>query len=301
MYLKISFGCQRFFRMIIPGFDFFQKISRFRLLKSLLFSILISLPAIGQNLRPNKANEIGVFLGGSYYIGDLNPTKHFKYTRPAAGLLYRRVYNYRFALRITGNFGYIKGDDSSAEYAFRRNRNLNFTSYVAELAGAAEFNFLPYEIGDSEYRFTPFVFGGLACFMFNPKTNFNGEPIKLQKTGTEGQTAIESKKYLRIQPSIPFGIGFKYNLFNNFGLSLEWGLRKTFTDYLDDVSKTYLDKSNILNGDAGELSDQMINDNFKFRSNAGRQRGISTTKDWYSFAGLTIVIRLVPKDINCRI
>lgn len=243
--------------------------------------------------RTFRQHEVGLFLGGSYYLGDLNPRKHFNMTQPAAGVFYRFTPNYRYAFRGGFNFGSLMGDDSQSDDADQLQRNLNFKSQVFEFNVLAEFHFLEYRISNDKYKFSPYLFLGLGVFHFNPRASINNNWVDLQPLKTEG----EKKAYKLTQMSIPFGIGIKINVSKMVGLGLEWGPRKTFTDYIDDVSKTYPDptvtpfKSTM----AQVLSDRSIHAG----NNINKQRGNPRTKDWYFFFGLTLNIKLNPQPAPC--
>ncbi len=248
-----------------------------------------------------KTREIGIMLGVSGYAGDLNPYNQFsKLMQPAGGLVYRKAINRRYALKTSLLYGSIKGDDALAKNAYQKNRNLNFKSILLELSGQLEFNFMPYELGNPEFPWTPYIFCGLSGFYFNPKGNQDGTWRELRPLATEGQGVLPGKKtYMRTQLSFPFGVGLKANLGDNFALSVEMGLRRTFTDYLDDVSTTYPDKTSlgIANGSTAVLySDPSLSKDF---NNDFRQRGNSQTKDWYSFSGIMITYYLRKKPPEC--
>ena len=119
-----------------------------------------------------------------------------------------------------------------------------------------EFNFLPYQIANNRTKFAPFIFGGLSVYRFNPQAELGDDWYNLQPLGTEGQgtTAYpDREKYKRLKVAIPFGGGFKFKLSRRFGMTVEAGARRLFTDYFDDVSTTYADKD-ILLAENGELS-----------------------------------------------
>lgn len=275
--------------------------------KHFLISFILLLSALtGAAQRgKDKSSEIGIFLGGSYYIGDLNPIIHFgPLTRPAGGVVYRYNFNPRLAARANAFFGTIQADDAVSNSAAAQQRNINFKSKIAELSAQLEFNFLDYQIGNERKKFTPYLFFGLAGFKFNPTATYNNTEYSLQELGTEGQGldgGASKKKYKLIQMSIPFGVGIKTNLAKNIGLSIEWGMRKTFTDYLDDVSTIYYDPAKLAaaHGTASAVvSDPSKGTDPNF-SNVGRQRGNPTTKDWYSFAGIVLTIKLKGKRETC--
>lgn len=252
-----------------------------------------------------KSAELGVFLGGSYYIGDLNPLGHFnQFTKPAGGIVFRYNFNPRLAARANAFFGGMEGDDSFSNNSFQHQRNLHFRSNLYELSAQLEFNFLDYIIGDDSRLFSPYMFGGFAGFKFSPQGQVNDEWLDLQPLGTEGQGlpgGATKKKYKLTQLSLPFGAGIKANLSKNIGISIEWGMRKTFTDYIDDVSGRYYDPA-VLAAKRGavtaQLSDTSIGTDPNY-SNVGRQRGNPTTKDWYSFAGIALTVKFKEKRKLC--
>lgn len=254
-----------------------------------IFLILLCLSSSvsAQSKKRNfRQHELGIFLGGAYYIGDLNPRKQFNLTQPAAGLFYRFTPNYRYAFRGGINWGNVMGDDSQSDDADQLQRNLNFKSQIIEFNVIAEFNFLEYRISNDKYKFTTFLFLGLDVFSFKPRAQMNNNWIDLQPLKTEGQ----SKGYRLTQVAIPFGVGAKINVSKKVGIGIEWGPRKTFTDYLDDVSGTYPDPNVTIftNPNSPKLSDRSKNAG----SNINEQRGNPRTKDWYFFFGLTLNFKL---------
>lgn len=253
----------------------------------------------------NRSTEVGIFLGGSYYIGDLNPAVHFgQFTKPAGGVIVRYNLNPRLSARANLLFGGMEAHDAFSTSAAQQQRNLSFKSKLTELSVYLEFNFLDYQIGNEKRKFSPFLFLGLAGFQFAPQGQIGNNWVALQPLGTEGQGlegGATKKKYKLIQISIPFGVGVKANLSKTIGLSIEWGMRKTFTDYLDDVSGKYYDpaKLSAAHGtQSATLSDPSKGTDPNY-SNVGRQRGDPTNKDWYSFAGIGLTIKLKPKRETC--
>lgn len=248
-----------------------------------------------------QRSQVGLVGGVTYYMGDLNPAKQFYMVKPAGGLFYRYNFNSRMAIRGSVIYGGIKGDDAKSSDTFRLHRNLSFQSMLLEFSGVFEFNFFRYVPGSPDYPITPYVFGGASLFRFNPKADLNGSTYALQPLGTEGQgtTAYpDRKKYSLVNPALVFGIGLKWNVYRSFTMGLEWGMRYTFTDYLDDVSKSYPSLTAIAaeNGPAAAaLSDRSVDAG----TNEGRQRGNSTNKDWFSFAGLSLTFTIPSKQSVC--
>lgn len=268
----------------------------------LLAAVLLSLPSV----LKSQSREMGIMLGVMGYKGDLKPEMYsLDQLEPAIGLVYRRSYSNHWAFKGAFNYGHVEADDANADDEFSRNRNLMFRSHIIELTGQFEFNFFPYQTANPESKGTPFIFGGVSFFHFNPKALYDGEWIKLQPLGTEGQgTPLypERKFYKRTSGALTFGGGFKMKIGRRFGLTLESGVRRTYTDYLDDVSTTYADPTVIRkeNGRiASELSDRSIQN--APGGNIGRQRGSDAKKDWYAFTGVQITYTLSKKYIDsCR-
>lgn len=239
--------------------------------------------------------EIGVTGGVSWYNGDLNPNRFFNqnYLHQAYGLSLRRNINQRFAFRSQFMAGTLSGDDAIGNGAFQRDRNLNFSTPIYELSAVFEFNFFPFDALIREHWISPYSFIGLGGFYFNPVTEIEGNIYELQPLATEG------KLYSRVNVSIPFGMGVKMALSDRLVISADWGLRKTFTDYIDDVSSMYPLASEI-DGLSEDISDRSLVQGGPDGTNWGTQRGNSVNKDWFSFVGVTLAVRLGPKKGSCK-
>ncbi len=255
-------------------------------------SIVFSLTGYSQFHTFASRSELGFLAGGSYYIGDLNRYKHFKGTGPSAGLIYRYNFNTRLALRATFAYGRVEGNDSWSKDPVANNRNLNFRSNIFELATGVEFHYVSFQLGSKRHIATGYLFGGLALFHMNPKGNNDGEWVELRPLQTEGRgTPLNDKKnYSKFQLGIPLGLGFKVALGKRATFNIEYGLRKTFTDYLDDVgSGTYVDPVELaaINGSlAAQMSNRSIDqDRYGVRGNG-------KTKDWYFMFGAGFTFRL---------
>lgn len=148
--------------------------------------------------------------------------------------------------------------------------------------------------GMKGYELYTYAFVGVGVFYFDPKTTYKGTTIRLQPLGTEGQGLIPSRnRYSLVQLCIPVGIGFKYTIDRTWGVGLELGIRKTFTDYIDDVSTTYFDFNNYPNAnqDAAALSDRS-NQSDPVVTTPGEQRGDPRDKDSYMFGIFSINYKL---------
>ncbi len=227
--------------------------------------------------------EVGLTGGGGYYLGDLNPGKHFSNTQVAYGAMARYCFDTRWAVKLGFTKGSIKGDASST--SFLPDRGLSFSSTLTDIAAVLEFNFLPYFTGSRVNGISPYIYGGISVFFFNPVSN----GVSLQAMGTEGQNIgyLGRKPYNLTSISIPFGIGAKLSLAKRLSMQVYWEMHKTFTDYLDDASTTYyLNGRSIKPTDQeGILSDPTLN------HDPGMQRGNSKNNDWYAFFGLSITYK----------
>ena len=278
-----------------------------RLITNTLLLIIISLvfnfASTAQQFKPNT--EVGLILGTSYYLGDLN-TIHFNQSSATAGLVIRKNIDKRFVYKAEVMYLNLKSDERQSSDTIALDRGLHFRSPIYELSGQIEFNFLPYQSGNPLYTWTPYVYTGISIFSFNPQAeNINGEWVDLQELGTEGQgTTTEfdgntRSKYSLIQFAIPIGGGLKIAVNENFNIVLEYGARKTFTDYLDDVSTTYAGPN--INGswpvEMSDLAQQMSDPNGTHVKD--EQRGNPDKKDWYSFAGITLSFKLNNNTKDC--
>lgn len=242
------------------------------------------------------AGEYGISLGASQYFGDLNDEYGLKFIRPAVGAFARYHLNPYISLR--GNFtatrvGYR---DALSSNPYNRTRNLEFQSDVLELSAQGEFNFFRYVTGDDDHRWTPYLTGGIGVFYYDPFVTLNDKRQYLRPLGTEGQNAgFNDRKYSRIAMCFPIGIGFKYWVRPGFNFGVELANRLTTTDYLDDVSKTYIgaeyfptDPQNP--NPAFILQDRSLATNPLGR--AGKQRGNESTRDQYMMLQIHLSFQL---------
>lgn len=259
---------------------------------SVFIAIILLLPGLGMAQRV----ELGLLGGVSNYSGELTPDYGIvlSESRPAVGGLLRYSPNNFLSLRFGISSAYISGTDENWSDPALQQRNLSFRSNIVEASFIAEINVPGYDV--EMKKFSPYLFVGVAGFYHNPMALYQGEWIKLQPLGTEGQgtTAFPDRKpYSLYQAAIPFGVGTKFGLGSGLTLSAELGVRMTFTDYLDDISTTYVDP-NILILENGELSYRLSNRTGEL---AGRDRPIDfgnndprgnpDIKDWYVIAGFT--------------
>lgn len=245
-------------------------------------------------------SEIGFTVGGMNYIGDLNNQSLFDKVNIACGGFYRLNFDERWSMRIDIDYGHVEG--GNPDYIARR--NLSFRSYVFEGSMRSEFNFFPFSQRDDHFNWTPYIFGGLGFFAFNP-TAWYTDPISgekgryaLQPLGTEGQgTPLrpDLTPYTLKQIMMPFGLGIKYMPNDAVAFSAEYGFRKTWTDYIDDVSTTYVDNGQLAyyNGDvAAGLADRSSEVEPGYVNAAGIKRGDDSLDDWYAYFNVSMSLKL---------
>lgn len=227
--------------------------------------------------------ELGLFGGGSYYLGELNPGVPFANTKPAFGVSARYSKSSRWSFKLSYTRGQVTGSDD--QFSGVVNRDLSFNTTLNDIALVAEFSFWEYFTGSKHNFFSPYLFGGIGFFTFTPKSL---DGVKLRPLGTEGQNEPGGSPYNQYSLSVPFGIGIKYSLTKRIAMNVEWGMRKTFTDYIDDVSTTYyLDGANINPANIEEvLSDPTMS------HLPGMQRGDDKNHDWVSYAGVTLSYKI---------
>jgi hypothetical protein len=241
--------------------------------------------------------EFGGWIGVSNYFGDLNTNTSFEYLGPGGGLILRNNFSNRWAYKTGLNVGVLAYEDLASAYPYQKARNLSFKTNVFELSNEMEFNFMRYEKERDEFKFTPYLTVGFSIFYFNPTAEFEGEKVNLRDLGTEGQKNPDGEKspYSRINMAFIAGGGFKYAFRPMWALGVEVGVRRTFTDYLDDVSGIY--PSGFSNGDgtsqlAENLSDRSIEIGEPIGI-PGKQRGSSPKKDHFLFTGISLTYTIL--------
>lgn len=192
--------------------------------------------------------EAGVMVGTMNYSGELTKTiMDFKHMHFAGGVFLRYTFHKYVTARLQFSLGSVSGNDADSKNLVNQIRNLHFRSSLFEADLKAEFNLLGYHPAH-EKKVSPYLFVGIGLFHFNPKARtFDQTPgiantwVPLQPLHTEGQADyfMQLKPYKLTQFSIPMGGGVKFAINSNLNIGLEIGFRKTFTDYIDDVSNTY--------------------------------------------------------------
>lgn len=255
----------------------------------LLICSIMSLYAYPQKL-------FTTFFGGiSNYRGDLSGANYFlRHSHPAWGLGLMGELTDRLSIRADFVSGKISGDDKWSPV--NRLRNLSFKSDINELSLALEYTL--FNLYD--YKVSPYFFAGVAAYQFKPTTiDVNGKFVILPDYNTEGQGFYEGRKpYQLRQVSFPLGGGLLWGLTNNKRIGFVFGIRRTLTDYLDDVSTTYADKDVLAqNRGLAAVAIAWRGDDYNGTPypSAGTKRGNPENNDWYFFSGATIRVRIQPK------
>lgn len=241
--------------------------------------------------------EAGIMAGVSNYVGDLssNSTRLYLNETHFAASVFARYNIHNFAsVKLGLSYGKLSGKDANAEDPVIRQRNLSFESPIYELALTGEFNLPGFQPYNLEQPFSAYLFGGFALMHFNPSTRYLGQKVLLQPVGTEGQgLAGRFPRYKLFDFSIPLGIGFKYAINDTWNIGLELGGRRAFTDYLDDVSTTYMAYDELLVGN-GPLAAELGNRSGELLGAppvsvpTGTPRGDNRGADLYFIGGISI-------------
>ena len=271
--------------------------------------------------------EIGINIGPSFFLGDLGGHQgkgtpflkdlNFSLTKIMKGAFVEVYPNEWLGFRIAGEIGKLEGRDNiidtkGVNELYRKQRNLDFRSNISEAYVATEI--FPLMLANSQNedykpRFRPYGVLGIGVFHFNPQgslTDANGYTTwyNLKPLHTEGEGFPEypqRKNYNLTQLNIPFGFGAKYFISDRVNIGLEILHRKTFTDYIDDVSTEYIDPSlfdKYLTPQNAIIARQISDKVFAIvnpglaRNEPGIQRGDPNQNDAYFSIFMKLAIRL---------
>ncbi|HAM98006.1 MAG TPA: hypothetical protein DCQ26_05305 [Marinilabiliales bacterium] len=214
---------------------------------SKIIFIFLTISFFSAQGQTERRGEVGVFVGGGYLLGDFNKIP-FMGTRQSFGAFYRHTFNSRYALSGSFIYGKLYADANKSVFVFPPYKDVVINYPFYELAGQVEYNFLPYLATYKKTKYSPYIFAGMG-FTFYSKTGpaFQQIPILV----------------------LPFGVGFKYNLYKDICLGFQMGMRKTFSDKMDD---DYNLQSILENTDS--------------------QYGYEGNKDWYSVFGFYLTYKI---------
>lgn len=255
--------------------------------------------------------ELRIGTGPSVFFGDLGGSQgtgkramldlDLGSIGPNAGLGIKFNVLPSVSLRADINHTRLSGNDADSENKDRFTRNLSFRTDLTEVSATAEVRLIDLSKWRRLRNRTGVVyfFTGVGMFWFDPQAEYNGQWHHLQPLGTEGQ-GLPGKPdlYSRVSYSIPYGVGVQRAFGKNSTLGIELSMRKSFTDYIDDVSGSYGDKEAIRaeRGDvAAALSDRSLGEP---RNRAGIMRGNPTQNDNFSFLQLTYSLSIGKKKAS---
>ena len=197
----------------------------------------------------SQINEVGIFVGGTNYIGDVGKTNYISPNEPAFGLLYKWNKSPRHAWRISYKQGKIKGiDKDNTNDPSRNQRGYAISNDIKELSAGLEFNFFEFDLHDSFTQISPFVYTGVTYFSYKEMYIKNNEGVEYEK----------NRNF-----AIPMTVGVKGRITRSLVLAAEVSIQYTFTDNLD----------------ASNPEENQYN-HLKF--------GNLNSNDWYVFSGLTL-------------
>lgn len=223
-------------------------------------SLVLFIFLLFQNISNAQIHEIGAFLGGSNYVGDVGKTNYVNPNEFAFGILYKWNRSPRHSYRFSYMQSSITANDLDTNVPNRNLRGYKFGNSIKEFSAGLEFNFFDFNLHEAlKRKTTPYVFSGLSYFIYDELFVLNGET---RKDYSEGSLAI------------PMVVGIKSNLIQNFVIGVEVGARYTFTDNLDG--------SNPKNENLATLKFGNINSN-----------------DWYFFSGIIITYTFGEKPCYC--
>lgn len=220
----------------------------------ILFILLLGFTAVNAQIH-----EIGVFLGGSNYIGDVGPTTYIAPNEFAFGLLYKWNKSPRHSWRISYTQAKITSSDLKSDSPGRIQRGYNFENNIKEVSLGLEFNFFDFNLHQNEFKVTPYIYGGLSFFAYEELFYILGK---------------QKIDYRNGSLAIPMTVGVKTNIMGQIILGVEVGARYTMTDNLDGSNP----KNKIL---------------------APLKFGDLNSKDWYVFSGLTLTYTFGNKPCYC--
>ena len=250
-----------------------------------------------------RKGEFGISAGAAHYFGDLNTRAGLNRPKPAVGVFFRKQFGNYVGLRVAAHYARLGYSDKYNSNEFQQRRNLSFNTNIWELTLQGDFNFFKFIPGTEDFRFTPYVTLGAGVFSYDPYAYYQNQKVFLRPLGTEGQGYSQypdRKPYSTMALCIPFGVGVKYNLNSRMNLGFEVVYRFTNTDYLDDVSTTFVDPSIFPKLPDGSASiAELLNDRsyetgepIGFVNGSARSRGYPKQKDQYIMAEVTLSFNL---------
>jgi hypothetical protein len=223
-------------------------------------TIIIISVFIGQHTH-SQINELGVYVGGSNFIGDVGATNYISPNELAFGAVYRWNRSTRHSYRASLIFSDLKGNDAKSDDPRRVQRDYNFTNKILEASVGMELTFFDFDLHSGRKLATPYLYSGITAANYDNYYFLNG----VQTSDNGSSWAV----------GIPMAIGFKTTFIDNFVLSLEVGARYTFSDAIDG---SYPNDSN----------------------RAPNRFGNINNNDWYVFSGIMLTYSFGQNPCYCK-
>ena len=226
------------------------------------YLILIILSLFFAQSSHSQIYEVGVFVGGSNFIGDVGATNYISPNSPAFGLMLKWNRSPRHSWRVSLTYASLEGVDADSDDTSRIQRNYSFDSNILEISAGMEFTFLDFDLHTSGLKVTPYLYSGITTARHdNFFYRMNGE---IQDENTSSWAF-----------GIPMVLGIKGNISNHLILAGEIGARYTFSDELD-----------------GSVPDGEFNEQFII--------GNPNSNDWYVFTGITLTYTFGQRPCYCN-
>ena len=218
---------------------------------------------IVNNIAYAQTHEIGGFVGGSNFIGDVGSTKYISPNQPIFGGIYKWNRSPRHSFRFTAIYATLEGIDAKSDDQKRKQRGYSFDESFIELSLGIEFNFLDFDLheDDGSTKSSPYIFTGVSYSNYD-NYYFDASGVQTPENTSSNMIAI------------PIILGYKTTFSDTLILGIEAGARYTFTDELDGSVP-----------DANEL------EQFSF--------GNVNNNDWYVFTGITLTFTFGRKPCDC--
>ncbi|MDQ2720290.1 MAG: DUF6089 family protein [Bacteroidota bacterium] len=261
-------------------------------MKKIITVLIIALSGFSANAQMSdyehvQEGEFGITGGVAHYFGDLNNRAAINRPKIAVGGFFRKQFGNYTSLRITGHYAQLGYSDKYSQNEYQRSRNLSFNTNIFEFALRGDFNFFKFIPSDPSHAFTPYATVGIGIFSYDPYAFYNGQKVYLRPLHTEGETFYQGRKeYGTMALCFPIGFGIKYAVTDKINVSVEAAYRFTTTDYIDDVSTTYVGADKFPSPNGGKSLAGILQDRSYETGNTigfeGRQRGFSKQKDAYA-------------------
>ncbi|WP_027137747.1 type IX secretion system protein PorG [Gaetbulibacter saemankumensis] len=222
--------------------------------------IVLTLSILSIGYGQAQINELGVFLGGSNFVGDVGATNFISPSQFAIGGIYKWNRSKRHSYRLSAIFTELQGIDNKSEDPRRIQRGYEFSNGIIEIAAGIEFTFIDFDLHSGARSSTPYLFGGISAAHHDDTYFVNG--VQTQENTSSWTMGI------------PMGLGFKSNFLGDLVFAIEIGARYTFSDGLD-----------------GSLPKKQNLQQYRF--------GNINNNDWYVFSGITLTYTFGENPCYC--